>query len=69
MDCMSDPVRIKIPTLWAFAYQAAWIATATAAVTDLEELLVGVSRRIDIPRRARMMRTLQTERLANSVER
>jgi hypothetical protein len=39
MDRISDPVRIKIPLLREFAYQAAWIATATAAVTDLEKLL------------------------------
>jgi hypothetical protein len=42
MDRISDQVRIKLPKLREFAYQAAWIATATAAATDLEEILVDV---------------------------
>jgi hypothetical protein len=39
MERISDPVRITIPQLRDFAYQEAWIATATVAATDLEELL------------------------------
>jgi hypothetical protein len=39
---ISDPVRIKVPKLREFAFRAAWIATATAAATELEELLVDV---------------------------
>src|SRR5688572_17037735 len=42
MDRGSDPVRITIPPLREFAFRAAWIATATAAATDLAEILVDV---------------------------
>ena len=39
MDPIIDPVRIKPAKLREFAYQAAWIATATEAANDLEELV------------------------------
>jgi len=39
MDPILDPVRIKPVKLREFAFQAAWIATATEAADDLAELV------------------------------